>query len=228
MNNLKYDNITVLLIRGIALKIKTQLFFLLILISTGLIPLFGEEEKTNDEFVYSYHSKGDQTFSIEAGLFIPITSMDLSPNGDGDSGEVFNSLSGQLDFGGTGFLSYMGYLNGNFRVGGEFGGMFSSDLNDNNFYMVPIMVKTAFDINLSTYFTIPLYLSAGITLNSYDDYFSVDPIVKPGVGFNWNYSSEWSFLIKYSLWVIPEITSEDNQSRIGVFSDVRFGVEYHF
>ncbi|MDC7224506.1 MAG: hypothetical protein PQJ60_12250 [Spirochaetales bacterium] len=206
------------------MKIKTQLFFLLILVSAGLVPLFGQDE----EYILSYHSKGDQTFSIEAGLFIPISSIDPTPNGDGDSGDVFNSLSGQMSLGGSGFLSYMGYLNGNLRVGGEFGGMFASSLNDNNFYMVPIMAKAAYDINISTFFTIPLYLSAGITLNSYDDYFSVDPIVKPGVGFNWNYNSEWTFIVKYDLWVIPEFTSEDNQSRIGLFSDLRFGVEYHF
>ncbi|MDC7221267.1 MAG: hypothetical protein PQJ59_15125 [Spirochaetales bacterium] len=210
------------------MNIKTQLFFLLMIITACLFPLFGEEEEIDERIILTYHSKGDQTFSIEAGLFIPLFTIDPTPDGDGDSGDTINSLSGQMNLGGSGFLSYMGYLNSKFRLGGEFGGMFSSSLNENNFYMVPIMVKSAYDINISTYFTIPLYLSAGVTLNSYDDYFSVDPIIKPGIGLNWNYDSEWSFILKYDLWVIPEIAREDNQSRIGVFSDVRFGVEYHF
>ena len=210
------------------MKIKTQFFFPLLLALISLGPLFGQEEDIAEEFVLSYHSKGDQTFSIEAGLFIPLFNIDPTPNGTGDTGSVFNSLSGQMNPGGSGFLSYCGYLNSNFRIGGEFGGMFASSLNDNMFYMVPIMVKSVYDININTYFTVPLYLSAGITLNSYQDLFMVDPIIKPGFGFNWNYDSEWSFITKYTFWIMPEITKTDNQSRIGVFSDLRFGVEYHF
>ena len=210
------------------MKIKTQFFFPFLLALLAISPLSAQEEDISEEFVLSYHSKGDQTFSIEAGLFIPLFNIDPTPDGPGDSGSVFNSLSGQMNLGGSGFLSYCGYLNSNFRIGGEFGGMFASSLNDKMFYMVPIMVKSVYDININTYFTVPLYLSAGITLNSYQDLFMVDPIIKPGIGFNWNYDSEWSFVTKYTFWIMPELTKTDNQSRIGVFSDLRFGVEYHF
>jgi len=222
MNNVNYDNITVLLLRGIALKIKKPLIFLLYLTSLILLPLASQEQDNGEEFVLSYHSKGDQTFSIEAGLFLPLFTVDLS----GSDG--VRSLSGQLSPGGSGFLSYCGYLSSNFRVGGEFGGMFAANLNDNMFYMVPIMVKSVYDININTYFTVPLYLSAGVTLNTYLDYFSVDPIIIPAVGFNWNYDSEWSFVLKYSFWIVPEIAAETNQSSLGVLSDLRLGVEYNF
>ena len=206
------------------MKIKKILFFPLLMILALYGTLFAQEDDINEEFVLSYHSKGDQTFSIEMGLFIPMVTIDPTPG----SGRAVDSLSGQMNLGGTGFLSYCGYLNSNFRIGGEFGGMFASSLNENMFYIVPLMVKTVYDININTYFTVPLYLSAGISFNSYDDLFMVDPIVKPGFGFNWNYDSEWSFITKYTVWIIPEITKADDQSRIGVFSDLRVGVEYHF
>jgi hypothetical protein len=204
------------------LKIKKPLIFLLTLFTLILIPLTGQDQSNPDEFVLSYHSKGDQTFSIEAGLFLPLFVSDLS----GSAG--IQNFSGKLNPGGSGFLSYCGYLDGNFRIGGEFGGMFASNINDNMFYMVPFMVKTVYDININTYFTVPLYLSAGITMNTYLELFSVDPIIVPAVGFNWNYDSEWSFTMKYSFWIVPEFAPDTSQSSLGVNSDLRFGVEYHF
>lgn len=209
------------------MKIKRALFLLIMIISVQFSAI-AQDEDNSEEFVVAYHSKGDQTFSIEAGLFLPLFRVDPTPGKDGEDSDFIDPVGDQLKLGGSGFLSYCAYLDNNWRLGGEFGGMFAYTLNDNMLYMVPIMVKAVYDINLNTYLAIPLYLSGGITLNTYGDYFSVDPILVPGVGFNWNFSSEWTFGLKYSFWIIPEFASEENQSSIGWHSDIRLGVEYHF
>jgi hypothetical protein len=209
------------------LNIKRLLFFLMTL-GMVIISLSAQDIDNSEEFVQSYHSKGDQTFSIEAGLFIPLLRIDPSPGENGEDSQFIQGVNGQLKLGGSGILSYCTYLDSNLRLGGEFGGIFAYTLNDNMLYMIPITFKTVFDININTYFTIPLYLNAGITLNSYLELFRVDPIIMPGVGFNWNYDSEWSLGLRYSFWIIPEISSTANQSSIGVHSDLRLGVEYHF
>ena len=205
-----------------------KLLFIVLISALSLFALTAQEIDNSEEFTQSYHSKGDQTFSIEAGLFIPLLRIDPTPGQNGESSQFIQGVDGQLKMGGLGILSYCTYLDSNLRLGGEFGGMFSYDLNDNMFYMIPITLKSVYDININTYFTVPLYLNAGITLNSYLDYFRIDPIIMPGVGLNWNYDSEWSLGLKYSFWIIPEITSVANQSSIGVHSDLRLGVEYHF
>lgn len=171
-----------------------------------------------------YHIKGDQIFTIEAGLFIPMFFADFSP--EDNDGDVLSSTN--LSLGGAGFLSYCGYLNNNIRLGGEFGGVFAYSPNENLFSMVPIMVKAAYEFYLGPQISVPVFLSAGISLTQYLENFRVDPILKPGVGVYYNYNSEWSFGFKYSYWLVPEIFQEHEYTMLGNFSDVRLSVEYHF
>lgn len=190
--------------------------------------LYGQEVDISEEFVQSYHTRGDQTFSIEAGLFLPLFRIDPTPGKNGEESHFIETVGDQIKPGGSGILSYCTYINSNIRLGGEFGGMFAYTLNQNMLYMIPITVKAVYDINLNTFFSIPLYLNGGITMNSYLDYFSIDPILIPGFGINWNYDSEWTVGLRYSLWIIPELAGLENQSSIGLHSDLRIGVEYHF
>lgn len=202
---------------------KKGILIALVMISFSSL-LVAQDEEPNIVPV-EYHIRGDQVFSIDAGLFLPLFFLDFS-SGDND-GKAFSKTN--LTLGGAGFLSYTGYINGNMRIGGEFGGVFAYSPNENVFSMIPISVKGAYEFNLGPQFTIPIFLSVGISLTNYLDNFRVDPLIKPGVGFYWNYNSEWSFGAKYDYWIVPEIFGNNPEYNIvGNFSNVCLSVEYHF
>jgi len=202
---------------------KKRVLLGLLILSTVLTSLSAQEDAP-EIIAVDYHIKGDQVFSIEAGLFLPLFFADFTP-GDSDKGALSST---NLSLGGSGFLSYCGYLNNHWRIGGEFGGIFAYSPNENLFSMVPIMVKSSYEIYLNQQFSLPLYLSAGISLTSYLDNFRVDPILIPGIGFFWNYGAEWSFGVKYNYWLVAEIFEEEKYTILGNFSDVKLAVEYHF
>jgi len=168
---------------------------------------------------------GDQIFSINAGLFIPLFIHNPSPASGEDA---INSSN--LSIGGTGSLYYGAYLNNNFQLGMEIGAMFSRSPNDNNFYMVPITFRGSYEFQLkNNLFSIPVFLGAGMCMTSYLEDFHVDMIFKPGAGFFWNYSSNWSFGTNMTYWWVPQIYPSDSElNRLGNFMDVSLSAVYHF
>ena len=181
-----------------------------------------EEDATID---IEYHSMGDQIFSINAGLFFPLFFQNPSPG----SGEDAIS-STNLSLGGTGHLYYGAYLNNNVILGMEIGAMFARSPNRNNFYMVPIMFRGTYEFQFkNNLFTVPVHLGAGISMTSYLDDFHVDMIFKPGAGFFWNQSSDWSFGTNLTYWWVPQIyPSDPDYNRLGNFMDMSLSAVYHF
>ena len=168
---------------------------------------------------------GDQVFSINAGLFIPLFMQDPSPESGKDAISSTN-----LSNGGTGSLYYGAYLNNNIQLGMEIGAMFARSPNDNNFYMVPITFRGTYEIQLkNNLFSIPLFVGAGMSMTSYLDEFHVDLLVKPGAGFFWNHNTSWSFGTNLSYWWVPQIYPSDPEyTRFGNFMDVSLSAVYHF
>jgi len=183
--------------------------------------LYSEESPEN--LSVDYHVKGDQVFAIDLGLFLPLFYMDFSTE---DSQYDFTSDT-QLTLGGGGFISYGSYLNNNIMLGAEFGGIFCYSPNENLFSMVPLMVKGTYEWYLNNLFSIPFSLGAGISFTSYLEYFHVDPLLMPGIGFNWYYNSNLAIGIKANYWIVPQLYSNSDYNLVGNFADIRLSVQYN-
>lgn len=182
-----------------------------------------QAEEVKDNISVDYHVKGDQIFSIDLGLFIPLFYMDFSTE---NSNHDFLSDT-QLGLGGSGFISFSSYLNNNVTLGAEFGGVFAYSPNGNLFSMIPLTVKGGYELYLNHRFSIPFTLGAGISFNSYLENFRVDPIIMPGIGLNWYYNSNLAIGLKANYWIVPEIYKEADYNLIGNFSEVRLSVQYN-
>lgn len=178
------------------------------------------QDSPEERFQPTY-SLGDQMLSLNLGAIFP-----LFYTGGPDGLEDAN-----LTLGGTGHLQWSGFLNNNMAIGGEFGGMFAFTPNQNTLYMIPLAAR--FTYFLRAYpFEFPLSLAAGINFSRFEENFKTDPILIPGVGFYWNYTTEWAFGLDLRWWWVPQIytgstpPSEDN--RFGNFLSSTLSVMYRF
>lgn len=180
-------------------------------------------EDTAENISVDYHVKGDQVFSIDLGLFLPLFYMDFTT----DNSDYNFTSDTQLSIGGSGFISYGSYLNNNILVGAEFGGIFCYSPNENLFSMVPITVKGTYEWYLNHQFSIPLSMAAGISFTSYLENFHMDPLIMPGIGFNWYYNSNLAIGIKANYWIVPQFYQNSDYNLVGNFTDVRLSVQYN-
>ena len=195
--------------------------FLFLFISIPVFAQDAEEEEPEYEKV-EYYTLGDQTFSINAGLFFPLFYHDPTPAGDSAIADT------NLGLGGTGSIAYDAYLNNNIKLGLEVGGMFAFSPNDNAFGMVPITARGTYEFHFGQ-FSLPLYLGAGINIITYQENVNVQFLLKPGISFYWNFNSDWSFGANLVYWWSPEIIFEDHtHDRIGNFLDFTLSAQYHF
>jgi len=198
--------------------------FILLIIS--MVPVYSQEAEQPEEpklEKIEYYTLGDQCFSINAGLFIPLFFMDFTP---GASSAVSAT---HLTVGGTGSLAYEAYLSNNLKLGMEVGGMFAKSPNGNNVFMVPITAKFGYEFHFGQ-FSMPIYLGAGINIISYQDYeTNVQFLLKPGISLYWNYNSNWGFGGNLVYWVAPDLVlSNPDESRVGNFLDFTISAQYHF
>ncbi|MBN2656913.1 MAG: hypothetical protein JXR86_07615 [Spirochaetales bacterium] len=179
-----------------------------------------EEEKPQQVDLYSL---GDQNFAIHAGMFFPLFFFDPTP-ADGESAFAATKLT----VGGAGSLMYEAYLNNNFKIGLEIGGIFAYSPNENPFFMVPITTRIAYEFHFGQ-FSLPLFWGMGINIITYQDEKNVQFLMKPGASLYWHFNSDWSFGGTLSYWVSPEIVPSDHSyDRIGNFLDFTLSARYHF
>jgi hypothetical protein len=192
---------------------------------TAIIPVYSQGSE-NDEpkpQKVDMYTLGDQSFSINAGLFFPLFFLDLTPE-SGSSAVASTNLS----VGGTGSLIYEAYLNNHLKVGAEVGGMFAYSPNSNPFFMVPITARIGYEFHFGQ-FSMPIYMGTGINIITYDDDTNVQFLLKPGISLYWNYTSDWSFGGNLVYWFSPEIVTENPEhDRIGNFLDFTISAQYHF
>lgn len=204
----------------------TILFMLIFLLFSMLSFAEEAEEAENPEkYKIEYNSMGDQAFSINAGLFIPLFINNPSLSwGDSDA---FNSTN--LSVGGQGSLYYGAYINNHIQLGMEVGAIFASSPNKHNFYMIPITARVSYEFQyLNNLISVPVYMGVGMNMTSYLDSFNVEMIFKPGVGAYWNYSSNWSFGINTVYWWVPQLYRNGTYNRIGNFMNVSLSAVYNF
>ncbi|MFP4644434.1 MAG: TP0733 family outer membrane beta-barrel protein [Spirochaetales bacterium] len=179
----------------------------------------------DEEIVEPTYDLGDQYFTIRLGTLVPLFFQ--SPL----DGGAINATN--LRLGGSGALSWQGYLNERWSIGGELSGTFNNSVNARTLYMVPITARLSY--NFSRWpFEFPLHVSAGAAFQSLegDTYFG--PIVKPGAGVWWNATDEWAFGGNMEYWWVPQFyrgaedRPPDRDSRFGNFLDITLGARYSF
>lgn len=202
---------------------RTATLILVLLLSSlataNLAAQFDDEEITEQTY-----ELGDQYFTIRLGPMIPLFFRDPG------EGEI-NSTN--LGLGGTGALSWQGYLNDRWSIGGELAGTFMNSVNQRTLFMVPISVRLSYLFS-SWPFEFPVHVSAGGAFQSLegDTYFG--PIVKPGAGAWWNATPEWAFGLNAEYWWVPQFyrgasdRPEKSDTRFGNFLDITVGARYSF
>jgi len=197
-------------------KIKlTGLIFLLLF----FIPVMGFAK---DESIIglSDHELGDQTLSINAGLFVPLPFLD----GNGTSFPPNQSL------GGAGALQWNAYLNAFFRLGLEIGISFTFGPNVTTLLMVPFTLKATWVLNYDR-FEFPLSLGVGADIIKFGsgDILNVALIAKPGVAAYYRYDSNLSFGLNVAWWWNLEFPTPDNPLAIMANSlEIAPALFYHF
>jgi len=174
----------------------------------------------------SQYTLGDQTMSINAGTFIPLF---LIPSGvwflasnDATGG------SSHLSVGAVGSLSWAAYVAPQWRVGVEIGGSFGLSPNSNTLLLLPILAKASYVLTFYP-FEVPLTLAVGMDILKYVDDVTIDPLIRPGVGFYWILDSSWSFGGNLNYWFDTQFSSiSASQTRVGNFLEVTLGALYHY
>ena len=186
----------------------------IVLLACALAPAFAAEGPGAPPPQYSL---GDQTLSINAGLFVPLF---LLPS--------WKQLFGQqLSFGGMGGLNWAAYVAPQTRIGLEVGGTFSFSPNMNTLLMLPILFKGSYIFTLYP-FEIPLTLGVGINIVKYVDQSIIDLLVRPGTSLLWTFNSSWSFGVNLNYWADMQFSSVPSQSRTGNFLEISLCALYHY
>jgi hypothetical protein len=169
--------------------------------------------------VASQYALGDQTMSINAGLFVPLFLFDNNL-----SGSLFGS---QLTFGAVGSLTWAAYVTPQIRLGADVGGNFTLSPNSNILLMLPFVAKVAY---VFTFYPFELPVSFGIGMNivKYVDKSSLDLLLRPGVSFYWIYNSNWSFGVNLLYWFDMQFNTNPSLSRYGNFLEFSLSALYHF
>ena len=191
-----------------------------VLITSVLAPLAAQDEQDTQgkpKEPPPQYTLGDQTLSINAGLFVPLFFLTYQ----------FAAAPTHLTVGGAGSLNWMAYVNSWLRVGIEVGGMFALSPNGNTLLSLPITAKASYV--LSAYpFEIPFSLGVGMNVVKYIDTSMVDLILKPGVSGLWAYNASWSFGLNATYWWSMQFSKTVDQGRIGNFLELSLCALYHY
>jgi len=213
-------------IRGMALRrvfILFLTFILFLFLSSDNVFLHAQDNDEREEdgvVTLQYYSLGDQMFSINLGLLVPL----FFHNPEGGITKT------NLSLGGAGSLEWDAFLNNNLSLGGELGGGFTISPLKRVLIMIPITVKMSYFIRKYP-FEFPLFLSAGICFTKLDDLLYIGPIVKPGFSAYWNITPQWAIGINAAYWWVPEFYLKGNlkeQARFGNFAEFSLSGLYHF
>jgi hypothetical protein len=197
-----------------------SIFIAAVLIMCVLAPLAAQDEQDKQgkpKEPPPQYTLGDQTLSINAGLFVPLFFLTYQ----------FAAASTHLTVGGAGSLNWMAYVNSWLRVGIEVGGMFAFSPNGNTLLSLPITAKASYI--LSSYpFEIPFSLGVGMNVVKYIDKSMIDLILKPGVSGLWAYNASWSFGLNATYWWSMQFSKTADQGRIGNFLELSLCALYHY
>jgi hypothetical protein len=168
----------------------------------------------------SQYSLGDQTMSINAGMFIPLF---LLPSGK----VLLAGNPSQLTLGAVGSLSWAAYVTPELRLGADVGGNFTLDPNSNILFMLPFVAKAAYVFSLYP-FEVPVSFGVGMNIVKYTSLSTIDLLLRPGASFYWIYNSSWSFGVNLLYWFDMQFNTDPSLSRYGNFLEFSLSALYHF
>ena len=199
---------------------KTKLILIALILL--LITTFVYAQNTTEQFLEPY-STGSQTFSINAGLLIPL--FMVFPN----QTPAYVPFGSQLSSGGSGSLEWATFLNNRWSLGVGLAGTFSSTPQKNSYSFIPITANLTYNFLFNS-FEIPLIAGLGIAVNKVDTQVYFGSIAKIGTGFFWNMDAQWSFGLKSQYWIVPEIyfDSQADNTALGNFLDINLSAKFHF
>lgn len=166
---------------------------------------------------YTEYEKGDGIFAITLGTGIPLTFYDPSAPGFTQA----NAFPG-FAFG----LSYMGFLDERWALGGDIGGSFITTLADRRLFVAPFSFRAAYLINLSPFAILPS-AGVGMAISSLGDYRHVDPLIKLGSSFYYRVNDDMSYGLNLFTNIIPQFYTDSSQNRVGFFQEVTLSLAYH-
>jgi hypothetical protein len=190
-------------------------------------PLFAADEpagKTEDNpgAQVSQYNLGDQTLSINAGLYVPLFLLPSWTPLLNDNG------TSHLSLGVAGSLCWAAYVTPDIRLGGEVGGSFCVSPNDNSLLMLPVMAKASYVFTLYP-IEIPVSFAVGMNLVKYTDLYNIDLLLRPGVSAYWIYNSTWSFGLNLNYWFDMQFdTADATNNRVGNFLEISLSALYHY
>ena len=196
----------------------TLVVVMTLLLAGGLA--FGQSD--DEEVFVPTYTLGDQTLSINLGLFVPLF-FALGPDGVAPA---------NLSLGAAGSLAWSSYLSNSWTLGLDIGGAFALTPNRRTLFMVPITARGSYVIQAYPW-EFPISLGLGMNFSRLDDMLKVDPVVKLGGSVLWNHSSQWAFGANLVYWFVPQIYSASgpagsDATRLGNFLEVSLSALYHF
>jgi hypothetical protein len=190
----------------------------LVLFAAGSLSLFAAESPGKEP---SQYGLGDQTMSIDAGVFIPLF---LLPTGTA----LLGGTPPHLSLGGIGGLTWAAYVAPQIRLGLEVAGeYFAQSPNKNPLLMLPFIARASYVVTAYP-FEIPLTFGLGMNIVKYVDMTTIDLLLRPGVSGLWIYNSSWSFGVNLNWWFDMQFAPSPADSRIGNFLEVSLTALYHF
>jgi hypothetical protein len=183
------------------------------------VQLFSQEAQVDERFIEPY-ARGDQIFTMSAGLFIPL--FYHMPNSDG-------FIAPNQSLGGMGTLGWSSFLTNRIFLGVNLSGAFSSSPQELINTQLPLTMQAGY-MFLYRSFEIPVTMEAGIIMNKYDVQTYFGPVLKPGVSFYWVMDASWAFGLTTKYWWVPEIYFGDKKENtaFGNFTEATFSARYRF
>jgi len=168
----------------------------------------------------SQYSLGDQTLSINAGVFVPLF---LLPTGT----SLLAGSPPHLSLGAVGSLNWAAYVAPRVRLGLDVAGNFTVSPNGNSLLMLPFVAKVSYILTAYP-FEIPFSLGVGMNIVKYVDKSTIDLLLRPGVSGFWIFNSSWSFGLNLNWWFDMQFAANPASSRIGNFLEISLSALYHF
>jgi hypothetical protein len=171
------------------------------------------------------YNSGDQFIGINLGLVKPLFFIEQEEG----------YLKTQMRLGGFLSLTYNYFLDPHWYLGAELGGMFTSTVGKNMFYIVPIGFSGGYQL-IWNRFEFPFSLLLGFAPQVYSQMTYFGFFSKLAAGIFYRFNSEWSFGLNTSFWWVPQWTKKsrpfkDHSDAInihGFFWENSLGVRYHF
>jgi hypothetical protein len=190
---------------------------ILFMMACAAAPVFAADNQAPGA---SQYALGDQTMSINAGLFVPLF---LLPSGV----VLLAGNPSQLSLGAVGSLSWAAYVSPVIRLGVDVAGNFTLSPNSNVLLMLPFIAKAAYVFTFYP-FELPISLGVGMNIVKYTSLSSIDLLLRPGASFYWIYNSSWSFGLNAYYWFDMQFNTSPGSTRYGSFLEFSLSALYHF